>query len=127
MLLYKFSPIFQGMHWIWPTVGGAFFGFGLGAVADSALTLVIDAYREITGNAFVGIAFVRNVFGIAIPFAITPWLEISSLTNIFITCAGISLGISGLFVPLIFYGKRIRVKTAPKYIALLEKNKGNRT
>lgn len=109
------------MHWIWPSIGGALFGFGLGAIGDAALTLIIDAYRGITADAFVGIAFVRNVFGIAIPFGITPWLATSSLTNIFITCGFISLAISALFVPLIIYGKRIRSKLAGRYYELLEK------
>lgn len=114
------------MHWIWPSVAGAFFGFGLGAIGDASLTLVIDAYREITGDAFVGVAFTRNVFGIAIPFAITPWLATNSLTNIFITCGFLSLAISVLFVPLIFYGKWIRAKTSAKYEILIERQGAKR-
>ena len=36
------------MHWIYPSVGGAFFGFGLGAISDEALTLVIDCYAGVS-------------------------------------------------------------------------------
>lgn len=35
------------MHWIYPSIGGVFFGFGLGSISDAALTLVIDSYREV--------------------------------------------------------------------------------
>ena len=35
------------MHWIYISIGGAFFGFGLGSIADAALTLVIDSYRDV--------------------------------------------------------------------------------
>ena len=35
------------MHWIWPSIGGALFGFGLGSISDAALTLVIDSYRDV--------------------------------------------------------------------------------
>jgi hypothetical protein len=36
------------MHWIWPSIGGALFGFGLGSISDAALTLVIDSYRDVS-------------------------------------------------------------------------------
>jgi hypothetical protein len=35
------------MHWIYPSVGGAIFGFGLGSIGDATLTLVIDSYRDV--------------------------------------------------------------------------------
>lgn len=35
------------MHWIYPSIAGALFGFGLGSISDAALTLVIDSYREV--------------------------------------------------------------------------------
>lgn len=37
----------RGMHWIYPSVGGAFFAFGLGAMGEITFTLVIDTYREV--------------------------------------------------------------------------------
>jgi hypothetical protein len=37
----------QGLHWIWPSVAGALFGFGLGSISDACLTLVIDSYVEV--------------------------------------------------------------------------------
>lgn len=36
------------MHWIYPAIGSCLFGFGLGAIGDTALTLVIDSYREVS-------------------------------------------------------------------------------
>jgi hypothetical protein len=36
------------MHWIYPSVGGALFGFGLGSIGDASLTLVIDSYRDVS-------------------------------------------------------------------------------
>lgn len=36
------------MHWIYPSIAGVFFGFGLGSISDAALTLVIDSYREVS-------------------------------------------------------------------------------
>ncbi|KAH7043919.1 major facilitator superfamily domain-containing protein [Macrophomina phaseolina] len=111
----------RGMHWIYPSVGGALFAFGLGAIGDAAFTLVIDAYRPLTAEAFVGVAFVRNAVSIPIPFAITPWLKGMGLTNMFVTCGVVSLVISSLFVPMIIWGKRMRAALAPRYYMLLDK------
>lgn len=114
----------KGMHWIYPSIGGGLFAFGLGAIGDAALTLVIDAYRPLTAEAFVGIAFVRNAIGIPIPFVITPWLQTSGMSKMFITAGLISFAISMLFVPLIIWGKKIRKALAPRYYELLEKQGG---
>lgn len=35
------------MHWIWPNIAGALFGFGLGSISDAVLVLVMDSYRDV--------------------------------------------------------------------------------
>ncbi|KAI2792348.1 hypothetical protein POX_b02385 [Penicillium oxalicum] len=110
----------RGMHWIFPSVGGALFAFGLGSIGDAALTLVIDSYREITGDAFTGIAFLRNVTSIGIPFAITPWMQTQGLQKMFIASGFLCLAISVLIFPMIFYGKLSRRAMAPRYYRLVE-------
>ncbi|GFG07508.1 uncharacterized MFS-type transporter C1271.10c [Aspergillus udagawae] len=109
------ATVARGMHWIWPSIGGALFGFGLGSIGDAALTLVIDSYVEITGDAFTGVTFLRNAIGIGIPFAISPWMQQSGLTNMFIACGIISLAITLTIIPMVMYGKRVRVRTAGRY------------
>lgn len=52
---------------------------------------------------------------IGIPFAVIPWMERSGLKNMFITCGFVSLAISGLILPMIIYGKRLRIRLAPRY------------
>ncbi|KNG86201.1 putative MFS transporter [Aspergillus nomiae NRRL 13137] len=105
----------KGMHWILPSIGGALFGFGLGSISDACLTLVIDSYMEITGDAFTGVAFLRNAFSIGIPFAISPWMEHSGLTKMFVTCGFISLGVTVTLLGMAIYGKRFRSVTAKRY------------
>ncbi|KAJ0415427.1 MFS general substrate transporter [Aspergillus carlsbadensis] len=114
----------RGMHWIWPSIGGALFGFGLGSISDVALTFVIDSYRDITGDAFTGVTFLRNAISIGIPFAITPWMERSKLQNMFLACGFISLGITLTIVPMVVYGKRIRERTAGRYAVLIREQGG---
>ncbi|KAG2417994.1 hypothetical protein HFD88_001094 [Aspergillus terreus] len=113
----------RGMHWILPSVGGALFGFGLGSIGDACLTLVIDSYVDITGDAFTGIAFLRNAFSIGIPFAISPWMETNGLTKMFIACGFMSLGVTMTLVGMVVYGKRIRRKTARRYREMAAKGR----
>ncbi|KAJ5810235.1 MFS general substrate transporter [Penicillium pulvis] len=115
------ATIARGMHWIYPSIAGVFFGFGLGSISDAALTLVIDSYREITGDAFTGIAFMRNAVSIGIPFAISPWIERDGLQDMFIACGFISLAITSLMIPMIFWGKDARRASAARYYRVMEK------
>ncbi|KAE8155086.1 major facilitator superfamily domain-containing protein [Aspergillus avenaceus] len=105
----------RGMHWILPSIAGALFGFGLGTISDACLTLVIDSYVAITGDAFTGVAFLRYSLSIGIPFAITPWMERSGLTNMFIACGFISLVITFTLVAMAMYGKRFRRAISTRY------------
>ncbi|RAH47199.1 putative MFS transporter [Aspergillus brunneoviolaceus CBS 621.78] len=105
----------RGMHWIYPSIGGALFGFGLGSISDACLTLVIDSHVLLTGDAFTGVAFMRNVFSIGIPFAISPWMETYGLTKMFITVGFISLGVNLMLVVMVIYGKRFRRAKAHRY------------
>lgn len=41
------TTIDRGMHWIYPSVAGALFAFGLGSIGDASFTLLIDSYREV--------------------------------------------------------------------------------
>ncbi|KAF5010074.1 hypothetical protein FDECE_3740 [Fusarium decemcellulare] len=111
----------RGMHWIYPSIGGALFAFGLGANGDITFTFVIDTYRELTAEAFIGIAFFRNAVSVAVPFALVPWMSSMGLTNMYILSGCIAFGIGSLFVPMIIWGKKIRVALAPRYWRLVEK------
>ncbi|KAM0430880.1 hypothetical protein ACHAPT_005512 [Fusarium lateritium] len=111
----------RGMHWIYPSIGGAFFAFGLGANGDITFNLIIDTYRELTAEAFIGVAFVRNAVSVAVPFALVPWMETMGLTNMYILSGCIAFSIGLLFVLMIIWGKRIRTVLAPRYWELVER------
>ncbi|TDZ49798.1 putative MFS-type transporter [Colletotrichum trifolii] len=110
----------RGMHWIYPSLGGAFFAFGLGANGDITFTLLIDTYRELTAEAFVGVAFIRNAVSVGVPSALVPWMSSMGLSNMYILSGIISLVIGLLYVPMIIWGKRIRTALGPRYWRLVE-------
>ncbi|RGP69381.1 major facilitator superfamily transporter [Fusarium longipes] len=105
----------RGMHWIYPSIGGAFFAFGLGANGDITFTLIIDTYRELTAEAFIGIAFMRNALSVGVNFAIVPWMSTMGLSNMYILSGCIAFVIGCLFIPMIIWGKKIRIALAPRY------------
>ncbi|KAF5537527.1 hypothetical protein FMEXI_9849 [Fusarium mexicanum] len=105
----------KGMHWIYPSIGSAIFGFGLGGLSDVALCVTIDSYQAITGEAFIGVAFIRNAFSIAISFALVPWLDAQGLQNMTIVMGLWALAMAFLHVPMMIWGKRIREKTEASY------------
>lgn len=39
--------VVKGLHWIYPSIGGALFGFGFSAMGDITFTMVIDIYYEV--------------------------------------------------------------------------------
>ncbi|KAH8688407.1 major facilitator superfamily domain-containing protein [Ilyonectria robusta] len=111
----------RGMHWIYPSIAGAFFAFGLGANGDITFTLVIDTYRELTAEAFVGIAFFRNAVSVAVPFSLTTWMTNMGLTNMWILAGCIAFAIALLYIPMIIWGKRIRTALGPRYWRMVDK------
>ncbi|KAF5004857.1 hypothetical protein FDECE_8639 [Fusarium decemcellulare] len=105
----------KGMHWIYPSIGSAIFGFGLGGLSDVALCVLIDSYQAVTGEAFIGVAFIRNCFSIAISFALVPWMDAQGVQNMCIVMGVWATLMAFMHVPLIIWGKRIREKTAQSY------------
>ncbi|KAK9546557.1 hypothetical protein V6Z88_009511 [Aspergillus fumigatus] len=102
------TTIARGLHWIWPSIAAGLFGFGLGSIGDAALALVIDSYRDVW-------PFLRNAISIGIPFAISPWLERSGAQNMFLTCGFVSLAVTLTIIPMVLYGRKMRMLTAARY------------
>ncbi|KAJ4359844.1 uncharacterized protein N0V89_000400 [Didymosphaeria variabile] len=111
----------RGAHWVYPSIGGLLFGFGLGSISDASLTMVIDCYIELTGPSFVAITFIRNAVSIALPFSVTPWMTAMNLQNMFILSGVISFVVSSTAGLLVVFGERIRMRLAPRYYTLVER------
>ncbi|ODA83233.1 hypothetical protein RJ55_01745 [Drechmeria coniospora] len=107
-----------GMHWFYPVLGTSMNSFGFGAIADIVFTLIIDSYPDIVSQSFVVIAFFRNAISVIGAFALTPWREAMSVSNMFILIASLSLAINFVSIPMAIWGKRIRASSAPRYYNL---------
>jgi hypothetical protein len=75
----------------------------------------------LTAEVFVGVAFFRNAVSIGIASAVVPWWTSMGLSNMFIMLGMLSFGICLLYVPLVIWGKQIRVRLHGHYENLIAK------
>ncbi|KAL4931088.1 uncharacterized protein BDV17DRAFT_289085 [Aspergillus undulatus] len=63
----------NGLPWPVIAVGLALYNVGVTPVNSIVVTYLTDCYREIIGDALVGVTLIRNAFSTAFIFALTPW------------------------------------------------------
>ncbi|KAH8705772.1 major facilitator superfamily domain-containing protein [Talaromyces proteolyticus] len=105
----------DGVPWIVLAVGFGIFGFGLTVTGEIALSYLTDCYQDIVGDALVGVVFVRNIFSVIVLFALTPWIEATGILNLHIQISAICFAVLLLPLPLIVWGKKMRISTAEIY------------
>ncbi|KAG5359236.1 putative MFS-type transporter [Yarrowia sp. E02] len=109
-------PIAQGVHWMVPTLGLGIIMFGFGSSGAIAVTYLLDCYKDIVADAFIGVMVVRNACGMIMIFAQTPWIDNVGLQNVYITVGCISLVPLFGTIPFIKYGKALRRYSAERYL-----------
>lgn len=96
------------VHWIVPTIGLGFIGFGLLAIFLPCLNYIVDCYLFYAASALAGNTFLRSAFGAVFPLFARPMI-----VNMKIKWAVTLLGCIAVVlvpVPVLFYryGKAIR-------------------
>jgi hypothetical protein len=99
------------LHWIVPTIGLAFVGFGMFTVVTAVSEYILDSYTKYAASAIAGCAFLENTFAAFLPLATQ-----SMYTNLGFHWASSLLGFLALglsFIPLVLmvYGKGIRKRS----------------
>ncbi|KAJ4147238.1 hypothetical protein LMH87_001776 [Akanthomyces muscarius] len=79
--------IAKGMPWPVPAVGLGVYGFGSTALGNITLVYLVDSYRDVIGEAYIGVTFVRNAFGVVGAMCLTPWVDRMGLYNMQWTAA----------------------------------------
>ncbi|KAJ5758095.1 uncharacterized protein N7511_006789 [Penicillium nucicola] len=116
-----------GVHWALLAVGFGFFGFSLASVSGIALSYLMDCYQDIIGDALVGVIFMRNIFSVVVLFALTPWVEGMGMRDLHILVTVIAFVLLLIPVPLLIWGKKARVATAPMYRKMASNQLSHRT
>lgn len=96
------------IHWIVPTIGGAFIGFGLMGIFLSAICYCVESYLAIAASVMAANAFLRSAFAAAFPLFAKQMFH-----NMGIQWAGTLLGCVGLAlipIPILFriYSGRLK-------------------
>ncbi|OAA72972.1 MFS transporter [Akanthomyces lecanii RCEF 1005] len=105
----------HGVHWFGLLIAMAFLAFCSSAGLTIAVAYLVDSFREISGDALVSVILIRNTMSFAIGYGITPWLDGLGLQNCFISVAFVALAICGTFLPMIWWGKRLRAAKRESY------------
>lgn len=113
----------KGLHWSALLFGCGMVGYciNLGAIVPYAY--VLDAYKEMGGDAVVSLVLIRNLCGFAFAYAITPWIEHQGLLKTFLVVGILSMVFWMICIPMILFGKRLRVRTARSYQLYLAKHR----
>ena len=75
----------------------------------------------------IGIVFVRNLFSVLILFTLTPWTASMGIQNVAIITAAFCFAILLLPMPLLVWGKKMRIATAKRYHRMAMRQPAHRT
>ena len=101
--------------WIVPTVFFGIISFGCSLGSTTAITFVVDSYRQYAGEALVTLNFTKNIFhGLVFSLFFTEWLETDGSKTVFIWVGVIQLILMAFSVPMYIFGKRARMWTVRK-------------
>lgn len=70
LFMYGWSTV--GTHWIVPSIGLAFVGFGIMTIVIAASVFVTDSYSGYAASAIAAVAFGENIFAAFLPLAAKP-------------------------------------------------------
>ncbi|KAK4168551.1 major facilitator superfamily domain-containing protein [Cladorrhinum sp. PSN259] len=96
------------LHWVVPTISIALLNFAIVQGTNVALVYVIDAYRPVAGEVTLAVMGFKSLFGFLLSFYTNTWVSESGYLNAYGVMAAISAVILLGWIPLYFWGKRIR-------------------
>lgn len=99
------------VHWIMPSIGLAFIGFGIIVLVQCAVTYVTDVYASNAGSAVAALAFVENLFSGLLPLATQRMYSRLGFQWASSTLAFIAFLLSFAPVVLMWKGKAIRARS----------------
>lgn len=102
----------HNVHWVGLVFGLGMLTFGVVTGGSIAVAYNVDCFKDLAGETTVSIMIIRNTIGFGFNYAITPWYENQGLQNCFITAAFLSIGCTLTFLPIMVYGKKMRIYTA---------------
>ncbi|TLS26026.1 hypothetical protein PpBr36_07726 [Pyricularia pennisetigena] len=101
----------QRLHWMCPTIGLGLLNFSITSATNVCLVYVIDAYRPVAGEITLAVMGFKSIFGFLLSFYTNPWVDDSGFMDAYGSMAGIAAFVILGWIPLYFWGSRIRKAT----------------
>ncbi|CAK7222454.1 hypothetical protein SBRCBS47491_004870 [Sporothrix bragantina] len=119
ILLYGVGAA-HGVHWIGILIGNAALSAANTAAVPLSINYLVDTYRDMAGMAMTVVVIIRNTMYFAVSYGIQDWIDGMGLQNAYISCAFIGMAATAVFLPMIYYGKTCRQRSAPAYRAMVD-------
>lgn len=85
------------------------------------INYITDSYKELQGSTMASLNVMRCTMAFGFGYAVTPWLAATGTQNTFITWSLMSFALFGTFVPMIIWGKKLRIRSTKAYWSEVEK------
>ena len=105
----------RDIHWMGLAIGSILMVTSCVTGGSIALSYNVDCFKDISGESTTSIIIIRNTLGFAVSYGITPWYTNMGLQNCFIMAGFLSLGCTLTFLFMIWKGKALRKRSAPRY------------
>ncbi|OJJ50366.1 hypothetical protein ASPZODRAFT_23017 [Penicilliopsis zonata CBS 506.65] len=105
----------NGLSWPVIAVGFALYNIGVAPINAITITYLTDSYKDVIGDALVGVTVIRNSFSTAFIFALTPWISAIGIKYVFVTILLIACAILAFSAVFIKWGKQFRSMSADRY------------
>ncbi|KAK0384834.1 hypothetical protein NLU13_7312 [Sarocladium strictum] len=99
------------LHWIVPTIGIGLINFAITQATNVSLVYTIDCYRPIAGEIVVTQLAFKSAFGFLLGFYTNPWVQSAGYQTAYGIMGAICGGVLIMWIPLFFWGHKIRVAT----------------
>lgn len=96
------------LHWICPTIGLGLLNFSIVQGTNVCLVYVIDAYRPVAGEITLAVMGFKSMFGFLLSFYTNQWVAQSGYQDAYGVMAAIAAAVILMFLPLYWWGKKIR-------------------
>jgi MFS family permease len=108
------------VHWFGLIFAMACLAYTSSLGVTLSINYMIDSYHDISGDAIVAVILIRNTMSFAVNYGITPWLTNLGYQNCFVSAAFVGLAASSVFLIMITFGKRLRVRSSSRYWSIVD-------
>ena len=110
LFLYAWTS-YPFLHWILPSVGLAFVGFGVMVIVTTAVMYLTDSYTKYAGSAIAAVAFGENMFAAWLPLATKRMYTVLGFQWASSLLGFVALALTLAPIILLFKGESIRKKS----------------